>query len=342
MNIIENSPQPSNIVPITVIAERLRLTPNKSQFNEKSYLPIKLRKASELKVATDIQRLVIKSMIKGAKQFNGKLARPLYVFERPNKDLVVTDGQHTAIMGILYTDQGSEVLLPCQIDVHPEHFSDEECAKAEAQKFRELNSRRRQAGKVDKLRADIAEGLTDALQTLSDLEDMGVHVEKLGDTTGPEVNGYSKLMDAHREYELKNVRTAIKQYQKLQKDKRFSKWNDIDKPLNGGLIGGLAAVYYFIDEHCGSGDKAFALETFLDDNLGRIKPKDLTEGTAGVSQAVIIARRILYKCNSLVEQEFITKKNGEPLQVSIGEQLMEQAGLKDPAKITVTVKETSE
>ena len=336
-----NLPQ-EKTVPITVIAERLKLSPQRQSFNTDDYLKIQFIKANELEVAPDIQRLVIKSMIKGAKQFNGKLARPLYVFKRPNGKRVISDGQHTAIMGILYTNQGSELELPCQVDVHPPNLTEEECAKVEARKFKELNSKRRQAGKVDKLRADIAEGLTDALQTLSDLEDMGVHVEQLGDITGPEVNGYSKLMEAHGSYGLKNVRTAIKQYQKLQKDKRFSKWNDIDKPLNGGLIGGLAAVYYFIDEHCGSGDKAFALETFLDDNIGRIKPKDLTEGTAGVSQAVLIARRIITRCNSLVEQEFITKKNGEPLQVSIGEQLMEHAGLKDPAKITVTVKETSE
>ena len=147
MNTIKSNPQSSNIIPISVIAERLRFTPSKNQFNENSYLEVELIPASELKVATDIQRLVIKSMIKGAKQFSGKLARPLYVFKRPNGDLVVTDGQHTAIMGILYTTQGSDVLLPCQIDVHPKDFSDEECAKAEAQKFKELNSRRRQAAK---------------------------------------------------------------------------------------------------------------------------------------------------------------------------------------------------
>ena len=78
-------------VPITVIAERLNLSPKRKSFNKNDYLPITYLKASQLKVATDIQRIVIISMIKGAKVFNGKLARPLYVFKRPNGDYVVTD-----------------------------------------------------------------------------------------------------------------------------------------------------------------------------------------------------------------------------------------------------------
>ena len=320
-------------VPITVIAERLNLSPKRKSFNKNDYLPITYLKASQLKVATDIQRIVIISMIKGAKLFDEKLARPLYVFKRPNGDYVVTDGQHTAIIAILYTEERGDVILPCQIDIHPSHYTIEECEAAEAQKFRELNSKRRQAGKVDRLRADIAEGLDDALQTLSDLVDMGVHVERLGNEDGPEVHGYSKLMEAHRAYGLKNVRLAIELYQKLQFDSKFRKWNNIEKPLNGGLIGGLTAVYYFIREYLGEGDKRFALETFLDDYLGKFKPKDLLEGTAGVSQAVLIARKIIISCNTQIDLEHITKKNGNVLEVNIGEELLSQAGLGDPSKM---------
>ena len=181
-NVVDGNSLPEITVPITVIAENLSslgLKPTKKKFNTKDYLPITYIKAKDLKVANKIQRLVIISMIKGAKSFNGKLARPLYVFKRPNGDLVITDGQHTAIIAILYTSEGRDLVLPCQVDEHPSHFTIKECEKAEAQKFRELNSKRRQAGKVDKLRADIAEGLDEGLKILTNLEDMGVHVEKL-------------------------------------------------------------------------------------------------------------------------------------------------------------------
>jgi hypothetical protein len=247
--------------------------------------------------------------------------------------LVITDGQHTAIIAILYTLEGREVEMACQVDVHPSHFSTQECEKAEAQKFRELNSKRRQAGKVDKLRADIAEGLKEALVTLTDLDDMGVHVEKLGNIDGPEVKGFTMLMQAHNKYKLKNVRSAITKYQELQEDNTFPKWNDIGKRLDGGLIAGLSAVYHFLDEYLGGGDKAFALETYLLENLGRVGPSELKDGTPGVSQPTLIARKIILSCNALVQQGYITKKNGESLQVRIGEELLDRAGLSDPSKI---------
>jgi len=335
-NVVDGNSLPEITVPITVIAENLSslgLKPTKKKFNTKDYLPITYIKARDLKVANKIQRLVIISMIKGAKSFNGKLARPLYVFKRPNGDLVITDGQHTAIIAILYTSEGRDLVLPCQVDEHPSHFTIKECEKAEAQKFRELNSKRRQAGKVDKLRADIAEGLDEGLKILTNLEDMGVHVEKLGNTDGPEVKGFTMLISALKKYELKNVRSSIKLYLKLQNEVGFPKWNDVDKPLNGGLIGGLSAVYFLIEDHLGVGDKRFALENFLEDNLGKIQPKTVLDNTAGVSQPVLIARKIIDSCNALIDQDFITKKNGECFVNGIGEEVMLKAGLGDPSKM---------
>ena len=113
-------------VPITVIADDLGFKPKKKKFNKEEYLPITYLQAKNLKVAKKIQRLVIKSMVKGAKKFDGKLARPLYVFKRPNGDLVVTDGQHTVIIAILYTTDGRDIFLPCQVDEHPSHITIEQ------------------------------------------------------------------------------------------------------------------------------------------------------------------------------------------------------------------------
>ena len=59
----------------------------------------------------------------------------------------------------------------------------------------------------------------------------------------------------------------------------------------------------------------------------------MLEGTAGVSQAVLIARKIIISCNTQIDLEHITKKNGNVLEVNIGEELLSQAGLGDPSKM---------
>ena len=53
--------------------------------------------------------------------------------------------------------------------------------------------------------------------------------------------------------------------------------------------------------------------------------------TGGVKQDVLIGRRIVDKCNALIETDVITKKNGETLMQTIGEDTMRSAGLGDPS-----------
>ena len=55
--------------------------------------------------------------------------------------------------------------------------------------------------------------------------------------------------------------------------------------------------------------------------------------TGGVTQDILIARRIVDKCNALIENDVINKKDGSSLQVTIGEETMKSAGLGDPSKI---------
>ena len=51
----------------------------------------------------------------------------------------------------------------------------------------------------------------------------------------------------------------------------------------------------------------------------------------GDLQTVLFARRVVSSCNTLIEQGYITKKDGSELQVQIGEDTMNKAGLSDPS-----------
>jgi len=328
---MKNYPEADNLVPLIQLADNLGFKPNKNNFDPKDYIPITLLKVKELYSDKDFQRLINVEMIRKAKHFDPNLCRPLYVFKRPNGKYSVVDGQHTGVIGYLYCVDGGDMYLPCQIREHDPDATLEECVVQEANFFKQLNFRRRNVGKVEKLRADIAIGDDEALKIEEKLIDMSVNVEMIGDPEGHSVYGYVKLMEALSKYHLSNIRKAIQLYDDLNQDKRAVKW-DSDKDLNGGLIGGLAAVYYLINTELGAGDKAYAISFYLNNFLKNSTPKSLMEGTAGISQATLIARRIVDKCNSLIENDVIKKRNGETLKQIIGEELLTRAGLGDPSK----------
>jgi len=148
-------------------------------------------------------------------------------------------------------------------------------------------------------------------------------------------------MEAYRKYNLTNVRKAITLYDELNEDKNASKWMS-GKDLNGGLIGGISAVYYLIDTELGAGDKSYGLTVYLQNYLKNSTPKSLMEDTAGVSQSVLIARRIVGKCNALIENGILKKRNGEPLKQPIGEDVLVKAGLGDPSKVKEIAVEVDE
>ena len=333
-----NYPVEDNLVPLTELAANLGFSPKKEEFNEESYIKLKLIDADLLYSDADFQRLINQGLVRKAVKFDKDLVRPLYVFERPNGKYSVADGQHEGIIGILYTVQGGKLKLPCQVRTHPKDFTLEECLAVEAHFFKLLNFRRRNVGKVDKLRADIAIGDEHALGVEEKLVDMGVNIEMIGDPKGVPVYGYDKLMEAHSKYKTSNIHRAIKKYQELQNDPEAPKWNDTDKPLNAGLLGGMAAIYFMLN---GGGDlgfeeKHYALQYYMDFYLKKVRPmgkKSLMDGAGGWQQDVLIARRIVDKCNTLIETDIITKKDGSPLKQTIGEDTMKSAGLADPGKL---------
>tara|TARA_B100000902_G_C27273119_1_gene897378 strand:- start:129 stop:1121 length:993 start_codon:yes stop_codon:yes gene_type:complete len=329
-----NYPEQDNLVPLTELAVDLGFTPKKKDFDPKSYIPIELLPVKKLFTDPEFQRLLNENMIRSAGEYDPDLVRPLYVFLRPNGKYSTADGQHEGVIGILYTTQGGELLVPCQVRKHPKDFTLQQCLDVEANFFKKLNFNRTNVGVIQRLRADIALKNDDALKIQDDLNDMGVSIEGIGDPDGVPTTGYSKLMDAHQDYGLGAVTKAIDLYQKHQQDPEAPNWNGVEKPLVGGLIGGLAALYHLLP-FLGNGDKNYALNYYLENNLRKDKPlgkKSLMSDIGGDLQSVLFARRVVSSCNTLVRQGYITKKNGKPLQVDIEETIMTKAGLGDPSK----------
>ena len=333
------NPENDKLESITNLASALNFTHNTHDFDKDEYLSIIYIKARDLYVDKNFQRFLAHTMIKSAKRFDPLLVRPLYVFKRPDGKYSVADGQHQTVMGIIYTTLGKDVELPCQVREHDKDATLEECMVIEAEFFKALNFRRRNVTKVDKLRADIAIGDEEALKVEEKLKDMGVRIENIGCQDGPEVWGIDKIMEAHTNYGLSNVIKAIDLYTSYQTRKDAVKWNDVDKPLKGGLICGISAIFYLLNNHLGKGEKSFALEQYIEGYLWKSKPtgKDSIEhNTAGVKQGILIARRLVDSCNNLIDLDVLTKKNGEYLSQKIGEDILLTAGLGDPSKMKVT------
>lgn len=327
-----NYPEKDNLVPLTLLAANLGYTPKKKDFNEDNYIPVTLVPAKLLYADKDFQRLLSQSMIRSAEEFDADLVRPLYVFVRPNGKHSVADGQHETVIGILYTTQSGDLLIPCQIRPHPKHFTLQQCIDVEANFFKKLNFNRTNAKVLDRLRADIALNDPIALETEEKLDEMGVNIEGIGKPDGVPVNGYKKLMDAHKNYGLTCVTDAIDLIQKHQKDPSAPKWME-DTTLVGGLIAGIAALYHLLP-YLGRGDKNYALKTYLDTNLREDKPlgkKSLMSDIGGDLQTVLFARRVISSCNTLIKHGVIRKKDGTKLQVEIEETVLTKAGLGDPS-----------
>ena len=335
-----NYPDRDKLVPLTKLAKNLGFIPKKQDFDPEDYIPISLLRAGDLYADEEFQRLLNETMIRSAGSFQPDLVRPLYVFKRPNGKYSVADGQHETIIGILYTVNGGDLLIPCQVREHPADYTLEECLEVEANFFKALNFNRTNVGVIQRLRADIALKDNDALETLEKLNDMGVKIENICEPDAVSVNGYNKLMDAYDDYGLQNVIKAIDKIQELQQDRKASAWNDNGKPLVGGLIAGLAALYHLLP-FLGRGDKSYALRCYLDNNLKMLKPvgnKSLMSDIGGDLQSTLFARRIVNRCNSLIEQGYIRKRNGDLLQVQIEETVLSKAGLADPTGTQIQTK----
>ena len=269
----------------------------RKKFTKDDFLPVVYVRLGDLKVDKKYQRLVNLNFIKKAKKFRPELVKPLTVFKRPNGDLFIVDGQHTACLAGVYVEDAENFELPCQVQVHPADFTLEQCEEKEAEYFKEFNFLRNNVGTIEKLRADIARGVQYALTMLSNLQVLGVHVEGIGDESGDELFGYEKLKTCIGKYGNSYTKRAVDLCKYHNKRRESLKWK---KPLDGSMVFGLAAIYHFIDNYVGKGDKAKGINEYLSNQLALKTVTDWKFKTAGVVQDELIAERIVKHFNDAI------------------------------------------
>ena len=231
------------------------------------------------------------------------MVKPLSVFERPNGDLMVVDGQHTTVLAATYVEDAEDFELPCQIQVHPSEFTITQCEKAEAAYFKRFNSLRNTVSAVAKLRADIAQGAKYAIDIEESFQSLNVHVEGIGATDDGinSVYGYDKLKRAIGKYGNSLVKTAVDAY-KVHNTTDGNKWR---QPLNGGMIFGLAATYHFLENYVGDGKRREGFLNFLNNRLAKRSVEKYVLKTQGPQMDVLILQNILDQYNNLVEQDVL-------------------------------------
>jgi len=319
-----------NLVSIIEIANNLGLVVRKHDFDEDDYILITMVPIKELYSDKEYQRLLNKAMIKKAGRFDARLCRPLAVFKRPDEKKVIADGQHTTTIGYLYTNQSGELCVPCQVMPHPKDRSLEECVAVEAKYFEDLNKNRTNVGAIETLRSGIAYGNKDSIEKEQKLVTMGVHIEQIGDTSGYEVSGLTRILEGYDVGDnSKYAKKAIDTYANLIDDQNSPNWSE--SPMLGSLIAGLARVWYLRD-NLGRGDKGYVVQKYLTERLRKTSPKILTEGTSGNSQSHLIAVRIVTKINTLIEEDVLTKRDGTPLKHQISEGELKDSDIIDPTK----------
>ncbi len=261
-----------------------------SPFIPVTYIPLR-----ELTVDPKYQRLINHTFIRKAQEFKPEFVKPLSVFQRPDGTSVVVDGQHTSVLAATYVQNPEEFKLPCQIQYHPDHFTIDQCEKAEAKYFKEFNTLRNKVSSVAKLRADVAQGAEYALDLEEKFKSLNIHVELIGapDDGTNGVIGYDKLRVALGKYGTTFVRRAVETYKGHNRDtSKVCKWS---KPLNGGLIFGLAAAYSFLDSISvtNTGAKYENFNTFLNTSIKNRPIEKYTITTAGPIQDILILEKFL-------------------------------------------------
>jgi len=261
-----------------------------SPFIPVTYIPLR-----ELTVDPKYQRLINHNFIRKAQEFKPEFVKPLSVFQRPDGTSVVVDGQHTSVLAATYVQNPEEFKLPCQIQYHPDHFTIDQCEKAEAKYFKEFNTLRNKVSSVAKLRADVAQGAEYALDLEEKFKSLNIHVELIGapDDGTNGVIGYDKLRVALGKYGTTFVRRAVETYKGHNRDtSKVCKWS---KPLNGGLIFGLAAAYSFLDSISvtNTGAKYENFNTFLNTSIKNRPVEKFTINTAGPIQDILILEKFL-------------------------------------------------
>tara|TARA_Y100000389_G_C17377360_1_gene472382 strand:+ start:67 stop:1170 length:1104 start_codon:yes stop_codon:yes gene_type:complete len=277
-------------------------------------LPVK-----NLKLDKNYQRLICEKTIRKAKRLNLQALVPVIVFQRPDGNYAVVDGQHRCMMAL--KGGGPEFQVPCIVHLHPTNYTLSECKDAESNFFKMLNFARKNLSGLDKYRVGIAQGDENSIAFENNLITLGVYAENLGDTdSGIQVENWSKLEESWRKYGIEKTSLAVRFMRKIAE----THWQK--NHIQGGLTLGLTGIYHLTDFL--DSKKVEGINFYLKEFFPKQTCSHLTKGTPGRTQDILLVRRIVGKYNDLVDAGVITKGS------KIGETVLSNAGFSDPSKIS--------
>ena len=283
------------VMSILDLVDGFGISGTRATVTPEDFLPVVYIALKDLKVDPGYQRLINLTFIAKQKAFDATLVKPLSVFRRPNGDLFVSDGQHTACLAAIYVKDHPDFKIPCQIQDHPSHFTTEDCEKAEAAYFKKFNFLRNNMGAIEKLRTDIRAGIDSALKMEQQLITLGVHIQNIGDVDGQEVFGYRQLKTAIGKYKMTYTKKAV---ELCKEHVNSGKWV---RPLDGSMILGIAAAYHFDDNYLGEGKKSESFNHFLEGNITVESVDEHKNKTAGQLQDILIVEKIITLYNLCVK-----------------------------------------
>jgi hypothetical protein len=293
------------------------------------------RKASELKIKREWQRNISGNAIVKYQQFDPQLATVIIVSVRPKHlggDVLIIDGQHTAMMDIL----GECDYLHDTLELHhDENASLEEVEAAEASLYKALNTQNKKLSKLDIIRVDLFLNEPYAMLFNNILNMCRLNVDGLGDCSGDVVPGTgSRFIKTVEDYG-ENFSSYIVKAVSFMRDT----WGSDDNPLKDirdDMIHGLTTLFVFLDEsgnieggreHGLNGKRKNILQ-WMHSEMGNTSMRKYHWNTAGG----LVNFKIVYKI--IEEYNFWAEENSSTLTIS--RDYLHENGILDPLKMMTT------
>ena len=287
------------------------------------------RKSSVLKTKKIWQRQISGNAIIGYEQFDPELATVVVVSVRPEKfggDIVVIDGQHTAIMDIIGGCDHDHDTLELH---HAEDATLEEVLEAEARLYKSLNTQIKKLSKLDIIRVDIFLEEQYAVLFETILKTCRVNLDNIGCPEGTPVKGTGARMIKTIEQYGEDYSSYIVGAVNFIRDTWGSEENPMTE-IRDDLIHGLTTLFVFLDKAgkvaggsaYGLNGKKAKLLSWMKLEMGKQSMRKWVNNTAGGNTQFKIVHKIIEEYNFWAEENAPT--------LTITSSYLHENGILDP------------
>lgn len=290
------------------------------------------RKSSELQTARKWNRAISGNAIIKYEQFDPELATVIVVSVRPEHlggDIVVVDGQHTAMMDILgECDQ--------DLDTLEQHHSNdatlEDVQEAEARLYKLLNTQRKNPSTLDIIRNDIFLDEPYAILFENILKLCNLNVDGIGAVKGDVIRGSGARMIKTIDQYGEDFSSYIPRAVSFMRDT----WGSEDNPLldiRDDMIHGLTTLFVFLDKvgkvdggtSNGLNGKKKQIQLWMNTKMGETSMRKYYHNTGGGNTHHKIVHNIVNEYNFWAEENAPT--------MTITKDYLHQNGIFDPNKM---------